>query len=134
MEREIKFRAWCVAGMFKVDDLYFDKGQAELNDGDIRSFKDIKLMQFTGLKDKNGKEIFEGDILRYGDKRYKIIIQIVWNDLSDNGFRILRQANKNILHDIRIYRFDEQAEVIGNIYENPELLKDKTLKSKERKR
>lgn len=89
-----------------------------------------KSQQFTGLKDKNGKDIYEGDILSYGNKKDEIIIKIVWVDLSDNGFKIIKQKNKHILHDIRIYRFDEVAEVIGNIYENPELLEKNEVEKK----
>ncbi len=118
--REIKFRAWnerlrrmisweeICDGVFTFNDLKFDF---------------VKWIQFTGLKDKNGKEIYEGDILTYGYKKDGIILQIIWNDLSDNGFEILRQKNKHCVHDIRIYRFDERAEVIGNKFENKELLK-----------
>lgn len=74
--------------------------------------KDIKLMQYTGLKDKNGKEIYEGDILRnYG------------NDIED--WVVSYEEGKfigifdNVCEDLyEIHDF----EVIGNIYENPELI------------
>ena len=66
-------------------------------------------MQFTGLTDKNGKEIYEGDIVRYRDGIYKV-------DWFENGFYLFR--------DVRA-KFDiwwVDTEVVGNIYENPELL------------
>ncbi len=140
--REIKFRAWDKKGkkMIEIDNIEFTWKKGKFKGGKVLyvcskegyefDCNNVILMQFTGLKDKNGKEIYEGDVLRYGNKEDDIIIQIVWIDLSDNGFKIIRQVNKNIIHDIRIYRFDEQAEVIGNIYKNPELLTKKTNKTK----
>ena len=122
---EIKFRFEHLGEIFDVMEIDFKNKKVLVDNCDWFNFGIGTLMQFTGLKDKNGKEIFEGDILSYGNKKDGIIIQIVWIDLSDNGFNILRQKDKNVMHDIRIYRFDEQAEVIGNIWENPELLEDK---------
>ncbi len=119
--RKIKFRVWDRKVKFMIS------WNKLLEAYDLHSllkskYKRFELMQFTGLKDKNGKEIYEGDILSYGNKRDGIIIQIVWNDLSDNGFKVIKQKDNNVFHDIRIYRFDEIADIIGNIYENPDLM------------
>jgi len=72
------------------------------------------LMQYTGLKDKNGKEIYEGDIVEFhygslGSFREEIIF-------NDGGFWILRKDGSNFMPSI------EFREVIGNIYENKDLL------------
>ena len=69
-------------------------------------------MQYTGLKDKNGKEIYEGDILRDNDMRFKSKWEIKWKTIySDEGYPIAVgwETYDNVI-------------VIGNIYENPELL------------
>jgi hypothetical protein len=92
----------------------FEVGGYAINEGD--------LMQFTGLKDKNGKEIFEGDIL---DSHFKIewnMLHCGWALFNRKGFchQLLADeydANGDILHPWQI-----NGEVIGNIYENPELL------------
>jgi len=78
------------------------------------------LMQSTGLKDKNGKEIFEGDIVRgISTDKSKHIFRIVWDEIMWAG---------NTKDDIVVlddFGFDRKynIEVIGNIHENPELLK-----------
>lgn len=75
--------------------------------------KEIKLMQYTGLKDKNGKKIFEGDIVKskYGVFKSKV----EWND-SFCGFFPFCNNDTGI--------FADECEAIGNIYENKELLGD----------
>lgn len=72
------------------------------------------INQFTGIKDKNGKEIYEGDIVicKYGPQ---IAMEVKW---VDEGFRTLGKYNG----DNYVGYVKNSAEVIGNIYENPELL------------
>ena len=78
---------------------------------DAFGYKDSVIMQFTGLKDKNGKEIYEGDIIR----------------LRGYGVNDSRKIQDIIFHEGKFQSHLENdligCEVIGNIYENPELIK-----------
>lgn len=77
------------------------------------------LMQYTGLKDKNGKEIYEGDIVNC--KEYECYGKITWDeDCAAFYFEILQEDGTFI--DEWLYDYIDELEVIGNIYENPELL------------
>ena len=83
--------------------------------GGAEMIEDNELCQFTGLSDKNGKEIYEGDILRIKGIGEGIIVfdkkkaRFMWNDNAKENWGIENN--------------DEFNEIIGNIYENPELLK-----------
>ncbi len=74
------------------------------------------LMQYTGLKDKNGKEIYEGDLVKVEGAGGEPL-QIVWNTTQLCGFAYQAGA---FYHGF--IEPDDSIEVIGNIYENPELL------------
>jgi uncharacterized phage protein (TIGR01671 family) len=140
--RIIKFRAWRtdekymvtsdVGALTALRNCYGNKGLAEqagFSNIDNQPNPDkFILMQYTGLKDKNGKEIYEGDILKWkcsksGSRKELIhIVTIGWNGfryvltIYDNGEKWA--TNKS-------YWNDSDREVIGNIYENPELLEGK---------
>ena len=127
--REIKFRAWLKEDkkMVNVETMDFtDKSiqylkKSEINNAYIlrrESFVDVELMQYTGLKDKNGKEIYEGDIVLVS-ARYKIVIEFKEGALiaslisEENHFYIFNPG------------FDSNDfEVIGNFYENKNLLEE----------
>jgi uncharacterized phage protein (TIGR01671 family) len=88
--------------------VYFSRGD------ESHAVEDI-VMQFTGLLDKNGVEIYEGDIIRlehWGPSIYKIDF--------DRGAFYIAKSDREEVGDIK---YAEKCEVIGNIYENPELLK-----------
>jgi YopX protein. len=86
---------------------------------DMLSFlqKDYSVMQFTGLTDKNGKEIYEGDVL----KRYGEIAVVEWNN-DQCGFMPLNNYNHCCGREGDWSGDGGDIEVVGNIYENPELL------------
>lgn len=80
-------------------------------------FREIELMQSTGLKDKNGVDIFEGDVLKSNVQPCKMV-----NPIKD-GYGVVRFENGMFkLGSISLVTFISKMEVIGNIYENPELL------------
>lgn len=104
--RVYKFRVWQTE--YK-DMVYFDLTNAECYalDGEI--------MQFTGLKDRKGKEIFENDILSMNKGQYYSIV--VW----DENMTGWKAEHKSSGYE-SITAFLEEHEVVGNIYENPQLL------------
>ena len=130
--REIKFRAWNFIrdAMGMVESYSFKSdGGASIYVSDIpRIDGDYKnnyyLMQYTGLKDKNGKEVYEGDVVEIRrdhpvSPEYTFVKGIVkWNDftLSYSSVSFDGASWTNGLGRL-------QVEVLGNIYENPELIK-----------
>lgn len=122
--REIKFRAWdkknktMVRGESLVsENVFISPANGNLvfsYNAELYLMDNFELMQYIGLKDKNGKEIYEGDLLR--DNRIDVddIYQVCWNSYSA-CFMI--ELEDEYLHQILDY-----VEVVGNIYENPELL------------
>lgn len=119
--REIKFRAWdtvhnrmyydgnLITGDVMVMDISGGL-QFSANDGTWRE-KDFILMQYTGLRDKHGKEIYEGDILKMQYQEHAIgVVEYI-----DNGFWIRGKCN--------YIPNEANREIIGDIYTTPELLK-----------
>lgn len=84
----------------------------------------VYVREYTGLKDKNGKEIYEGDILVFG--KYKTRYKVIWN--NDGWLAISNEGDEYGAYTRKVYHNNLYAEknyyieVIGNIYENPELL------------
>ena len=153
--RKIKFRAWNIERrvMYNVGDLTIRKewiGSNSVNKldkiGDTigmnylnRDKVEFELMQFTGLKDKNGKGIFEGDVLKI-----KVEVEAnqfqefepqptIWQEITclikwaDNGACFYLDTIKadKYLKNWGFYDIDNNSdrEIIGNIHENPELIK-----------
>lgn len=132
----IKFRAWSklASRMYIVNGLYFDRGMVQYanNNNAIRfiNLENVILMQSTGLKDKNVKEIFEGDIVkRDGVKRPEVVRFGEWTDVDSLGYKEQyigfyfesEHEGQEWLHSVQP-QFNHLYKVIGNIYENPELL------------
>ena len=132
-----RYRAWIKTEkrMIKTDDLlsidyenevittqqvYFENGLPDDRDLDNFVFEEIKLMQSTGLKDKNGKEVFVGDIIKCTRRcLHEVYIEKEYGGTYIGGMPAI------YLKDLREgYAWTEHEEIIGNIYENPELLED----------
>lgn len=122
--REIKFRAWDGEKMLSVMELNFCEdshrvlGSGML--GDWYCLKDkLTLMQYTGLKDKNGKEIYEGDIIRssFGFV-YGYVIFKDGSFITRQEREIFQLQDQTFMCDVNLC----STEIIGNIYENPELI------------
>jgi hypothetical protein len=127
-----KFRAWikteeCFADYIESIRFYskeIDLCWGGICESDCFDFDDIVLMQSTGLKDKNGKEIFEGDILEVTDKHSWL--EVV-SYSQEKAMFVTEEINREFkvpespLYDLLDSTF-LKFKVIGNIYEDPELL------------
>jgi uncharacterized phage protein (TIGR01671 family) len=121
--REIKFRAWekNLKEIIPVHNIDFEKKMIN-TDSAWRLFEEIELMQYTGLHDKNGKEIYEGDIVEDWDDGPGYW-EVKWN--SEYGCFYIFESHiweKFYLDDM--IAVIEEGKVIGNIFENPELLEE----------
>ena len=149
-----KFRAWHkkLSRMMSVRILFFFAGkldELEVNDSVMNDYipvhpNEIELMQSTGLKDKNGQEIFEGDILKFNDE-WEDYCQEGYVDGSSEGINyvligsemtyfifektkypdssLFYYVNEEHLTFQEVMEDNEfEFEIVGNIYENPELL------------
>ena len=125
-----KFRAWDSwrKRMSVVDRIYIDTEGVRLYDdfGEYwRDFRDAKLMQSTGLLDKNGKEIFEGDVVQFEDCSETsdfLYINIGIIEWCQGGFHVTNRDS--VLMEDLLDGDSLDVTIIGNIYENPELLED----------
>ncbi len=126
MSREIKFRGWskkdnCFCGAFSIHytgmisdmiDAKIDKDSGLAISDAHWNENDLILMQYTGLQDKNGKDIYEGDIVRS---------KILSGEIKINEIVFEYGAYRIGLQQLNIQK---DIEIIGNIYENKNLLKD----------
>lgn len=101
--------------------IYFENGLPDDRDIYCYDFDEIELMQSTGLKDKNGKEVFIGDIV----KCTRGCLHEVYLEKEYGGTFIGGMPAVYLKGFGDGYAWTEYEEIIGNIYENPELLEDK---------
>lgn len=139
--REIKFRAWdkeqnCMLSSKATGLIIHFDGTVNAYDSEAtligtEFINELEVMQYTGLKDKHGKEIYEGDVVKYTLKSYynktvTEMIPVTWGSYSDGGEYVDNvecwMIRYKSLSDICDNKYNQSVEVIGNIYENPELL------------
>jgi len=134
MDREIKFRAWLPKEPESEEYIVEYEMCYDLAFEDYEPINDLlngvnNLMQYTGLKDKNGIEIYEGDIISVSNN-YVLIgnCEIVWKGCGF-WFKVVDFTSETYEN---LFVYDEAGyalKVIGNIYENPELLKRQEVKN-----
>lgn len=122
-----KFRVWDKIDkeIYLVDEINFNRGEFEsIGDGItfLRKADEVELMQSTGLHDKNGKEIFEGDILGIETDEGVLNVNIFWDSKHALFMFESKKYNEEELLAELVEDNTYPFEIIGNIYENPELL------------
>ena len=121
--REIKFRAWDKENekMMKVSSLHLENKEISVKEnGTFRLFRMQDLMQFTGVKDKNGKEIYENDLISCN--KYKNIVVFF-----ENGcFKVKYSKNDttNVTCTLDTFLEKYKCKISGNVYENKNLLEE----------
>lgn len=112
--RDIKFRVWDGKKMIDWPNFSVSVNSTEFYLADLCASlveKGCIFQQYTGLKDMNGRVIYEGDIIKCGDKIYPVEYKIFMEN-GDAGFYL---------------SLKDHMEVVGNIYENPALLSELTI-------
>ena len=123
MKRNIKFRAWDKENekMMKVSSLHLENKEISVKEnGTFRLFRMQDLMQYTGLKDKNGKEIYENDLISCN--KHKNIV--VFFEGGCFKVKYLRNSTTTITCTLNSFLEKYKCKISGNIYEPPELLEE----------
>ena len=117
-QREIKFRVWDGKRMHYGAECGVDTG-VQRHFGDILVTKGWEVMQFTSLQDRQGKDIYEGDLIRNRSGR---VCKVEWHQPT-GSWDATPVSDKGDSLWFMCTNWGRHIEVIGNIYENPELLK-----------
>lgn len=127
--RAIKFRAWVKSehsgDYHMVDVVWVNFSEHLILGHNGLQYTDYKLMQYTGLKDKHGLAIYEGDIVKYScpELEEDIGITEIGSVVTfENGVYLLKEIGYTGGDETFLYDFSKVVEVIGNIHENPELV------------
>ena len=121
-----RFRVWLpdLDQMLRVKALVFEKDKTRCVCGYSFDFyledENATIMQSTGLFDKNGQEIFEGDVVRVLNSLYT-----VFYDNERASYRLKPHDERWNVDYMSNFSSEENFEVVGNIYENPELMEEK---------
>ncbi len=128
MNRPIKFRVWSRKRKAWIHEPGGEVnlfGETILLGGfmpvGLEELNECEALQFTGLKDKNGNEIYEGDIVCAESSDRKVLYTVMWCELDGRfGFESIRYKNVQFIHNLTAGC--SIWSVAGNIFENPELL------------
>ncbi len=121
--REFKYRAWDKENKVMCDVEMLGEVILKIKGSEWENREDFVVMQFTGLCDKNGREIYEGDIVRFSPYwvEHPWTSRVVWG--KEFAGHVVKGKADDSEEDVLDDEMIEDAEVIGNIFEHPELLK-----------
>lgn len=113
MSREIKFRAWAIEENEMLKDVSIENDTWDMLNEFLKYTRDeVIYMQYTGLKDKKGNEIYENDIVSFEDNVYQVVV---------NEFMQIPVVDSEV-GQVPLYKCNKEIEVTGNIFEDGDLL------------
>ena len=125
-----KFRAWDYDEKRMHDVLVIDWVNRLVDFGNIeKPFRRVELMQSTGLKDKNGVEIYEGDVVNvtqyFGGHSFGQLPHVVRVSEYNNNLMLILQSKQRFIPEVSLnFSRSEDYEIIGNVHESPELMEE----------